>query len=92
VLPHLRNRRNAQSPSTTATARNNFTHDFEEVIFLSERVFVMVSQSGRLEISIQLSGDRNNLDVKLSSKGINRDIQVPRDEAHPSQQQSLMLR
>jgi ABC-type nitrate/sulfonate/bicarbonate transport system ATPase subunit len=86
----FRHYRNARSSS--ATVRSYFTHDVEEAIFLSERIFVIASQSGRLEISIQLSGDRNNLDAKLSSKGINRDIQVPRDEAHPSQQQSLMLR
>jgi NitT/TauT family transport system ATP-binding protein len=72
------------------------THDVEEAIFLSERVFVMGCQPGRLELEvpINLPGDRD-LDVKLSSKfvGIKRDIiHALRDEAHASQQQSLMLR
>jgi NitT/TauT family transport system ATP-binding protein len=72
------------------------THDVEEAIFLSERVFVMGCKPGRLELEvpIQLSGDRD-LDIKLSSKfvGIKRDIiHALRDEAHSSQQQSLMLR
>jgi ABC-type nitrate/sulfonate/bicarbonate transport system ATPase subunit len=72
------------------------THDVEEAIFLSERVFVMGCKPGRLELEvpIQLSGDRD-LDVKLSSKfvGIKRDIiHALRDEAHSSQQQAMMLR
>jgi NitT/TauT family transport system ATP-binding protein len=63
------------------------THDVEEAIFLSERVFVMGCQPGRLELEvpINLPGDRGDLDVKLSSKfvGIKRDIiHALRDEAH----------
>jgi NitT/TauT family transport system ATP-binding protein len=65
------------------------THDVEEAIFLSERVFVMGCQPGRLELEvpIQLSGDRD-LDVKLSSEfvGIKREIiHALRNEAHVSQ-------
>ncbi len=72
------------------------THDVEEAIFLSERVFVMGCQPGRLklEVPVDLPSNRD-LDVKLSSKfvGIKRDIlHALRDEAHFSQQQSLILR
>lgn len=45
------------------------THDVEEAIYLSERVYVLSSRPGRieLEIAIQLPKHRN-LDIKLSSE------------------------
>lgn len=55
------------------------THDVEEAIFLSQKVYVMGAHSGRIqrEISIDLPKDRD-LDTKLSS----RFLEVKREVVH----------
>jgi NitT/TauT family transport system ATP-binding protein len=62
------------------------THDVEEAIFLSQRIYVMSSRPGqmKLEVAVDLPEHRD-LEMKLSSEfvGIKRDIiHALRDDAH----------
>ena len=53
------------------------THDVEEAIFLSQRIYVMSSRPGRLKLEVPIAlPEHRDLEMKMSSKfiGIKRDI------------------
>ena len=62
------------------------THDVEEAIFLSQRIYVMSSRPGRLKLELPIDlPEHRDLEMKLSSEflGIKRDIvHALRDEPH----------
>jgi NitT/TauT family transport system ATP-binding protein len=62
------------------------THDVEEAIFLSQRIYVMSTRPGRLKLEVPIAlPEHRDLEMKLSSEfiGIKRDIvHALRDEAH----------
>ena len=63
------------------------THDVEEAIYLSQRVYVMDTHPGRIKLEIPISlPEHRDLDIKLSSKFVEikrQIIHTLRDAAHP---------
>jgi NitT/TauT family transport system ATP-binding protein len=64
------------------------THDVEEAIYLSQRVYVMDNHPGRIKIEIPIPlPEHRDLDIKLSSKFVEikrQIIHTLRDAAHPA--------
>jgi NitT/TauT family transport system ATP-binding protein len=62
------------------------THDVEEAIYLSQRVYVMDTHPGRIKLEIPISlPEHRDLDIKLSSKFVEikrQIIHTLRDAAH----------
>jgi len=62
------------------------THDVEEAIFLSQRIYIMSSRPGQMKLELPVNlPEHRDLEMKLSSEflGIKRDIiHALRDDAH----------
>jgi len=66
------------------------THDVEEAIYLSQRVYVMGTHPGQLKVEIPIElPEHRHIDIKLSSKFVRIKRQILhalRDEVHPTSQ------